>query len=124
MHDGSGLAPDDRVRCTTMLQLIELATRPKFAAIDLGLAIAGRSGTLAERFLGDPLAGKLRAKTGSIAGVVGLVGVIDGLDDLRFAFLANGDFSAGAGAALQAEVARAVASTPDLRAPPDLVPRP
>jgi D-alanyl-D-alanine carboxypeptidase/D-alanyl-D-alanine-endopeptidase (penicillin-binding protein 4) len=124
MHDGSGLAPDDRVRCTTMLRLIELATQPKFAAIDLGLAIAGRSGTLAERFLADPLAGKLRAKTGSIAGVVGLVGVIDGLDDLRFAFLANGEFSAGAGAALQAEVARAVASTPDLRAPPDLVPRP
>jgi serine-type D-Ala-D-Ala carboxypeptidase/endopeptidase (penicillin-binding protein 4) len=124
MHDGSGLAPDDRVTCATMLQLIELATQPKFAAIDLGLAIAGRSGTLAERFVGDPLAGKLRAKTGSIAGVVGLVGVIDGPDDLRFAFLANGDFSAGAGAALQAEVAQAVASTPDVRAPPDLVPRP
>jgi D-alanyl-D-alanine carboxypeptidase/D-alanyl-D-alanine-endopeptidase (penicillin-binding protein 4) len=124
MNDGSGLAPSDRVTCTTMLQLIELAAQPKFAAIDLGLAIAGRTGTLAERFVGDPLAGKLRAKTGSIAGVVGLVGVIDGPDDLRFAFLANGDFSAGAGAALQAEVARAVASTPDLRIPPDLVPRP
>ena len=56
-----------------------------------------QTGTLAERFVGDPLAGKLRAKTGSIDGVVGLVGVIDGPDDLHFAFLANGDFSTATG---------------------------
>ena len=124
MHDGSGLAPDDRVACSTLLQVIELATEPRFAAIDRGLAVAARTGTLAARFVGDPLAGRLRAKTGSIAGVVGLVGVVDGPDDLRFAFLANGDFSTGAGAGLQADVARAVASVPDLRAPPDLVPPP
>ncbi len=124
MHDGSGLAPDDRASCATMLQLVGLAARPQFAAIDRGLAVAARSGTLVNRFVGDPLAGKLRAKTGSIAGVVGLVGVVDGPDHLRFAFLANGAFSSGAGAQLQADVARAVGSTPDLRVPPDLVPPP
>ncbi len=124
MRDGSGLAPDDRVTCTTMLRLIELATEPRFAAIDRGLAVAGRTGTLAQRFVGDPLAGKLRAKTGSIAGVVGLVGIVDGLDDVHFAFLANGDFSGDAGAQLQVEVARAVGAVPDVRAPPDLVPPP
>ena len=124
MRDGSGLAPADRVTCTTMLRLIELATEPRFAAVDRGLAVAARTGTLAQRFVGDPLAGRLRAKTGSIAGVVGLVGVVDGLDTLRFAFLANGDFSAGAGAQLQVEVARALGSVPALRAPPDLVPPP
>jgi D-alanyl-D-alanine carboxypeptidase/D-alanyl-D-alanine-endopeptidase (penicillin-binding protein 4) len=124
MHDGSGLAHGDRVTCATMLRLIELADVPRFAAIDRGLSVAARTGTLAERFVGDPLAGKLRAKTGSISGVVGLVGVIDGPGDLRFAFLANGDFSAGAGAQLQADVARAVGSIPDVRAPPRLVPPP
>ena len=124
MHDGSGLAPADRATCATMLQLVGLAGQPRFAAIDRGLAIAARSGTLVNRFVGDPLAGKLRAKTGSISGVVGLVGVIDGPNHLRFAFLANGAFSSGAGAQLQADVARAVGATPDLRVPTDLVPSP
>jgi D-alanyl-D-alanine carboxypeptidase/D-alanyl-D-alanine-endopeptidase (penicillin-binding protein 4) len=124
MHDGSGLSPDDRVNCATMLGVIDLASRPKFAAIDQGLAVAGSTGTLADRFIGDPLAGKLRAKTGSISGVVGLVGLIDGPDNLHFAFLANGDFSAGAGAQLQADVARAVGATPDVRVRSDLVPAP
>jgi D-alanyl-D-alanine carboxypeptidase/D-alanyl-D-alanine-endopeptidase (penicillin-binding protein 4) len=124
LHDGSGLAPADRVNCATMLKVIQLATKPKFAAIDRGLPVAARTGTLAERFVGGPLAGKLRAKTGSIAGVVGLVGVVDGPDDLRFAFLANGAFSEAAGAQLQAAVANAVGSTPDLRVPAALVPAP
>ena len=124
MHDGSGLAPADRVTCATMLQVIELAAKPKFGAVDRGLAVAGRSGTLAERFVGDALAGKLRAKTGSIGGVVGLVGVIDRPDRIHFAFVANGNFSDVAGAALQIRVADAIGATPDLRAPPGLVPAP
>ena len=124
MRDGSGLAPDDRVTCATMLKVIETASRPKFAAVDKGLPIAGRTGTLVDRFVGSPLAGKLRAKTGSISGVVGLVGVVDGPDDLHFAFVANGDFGVGRGAQLQADVATAVGSTPDLTASHDLVPAP
>jgi serine-type D-Ala-D-Ala carboxypeptidase/endopeptidase (penicillin-binding protein 4) len=124
LHDGSGLAPDDRASCATMLKVIELAARPKFAAIDKGLPIAGETGTLVDRFVGSPLAGRLRAKTGSIGGVVGLVGVVDGAAGIRFAFVANGSFSTGAGAQLQAEVANAVGSVADVRAPPDLVPAP
>ncbi len=124
MHDGSGLDPADLVTCETMLGVIELSSQPRFAAVDKGLAVAGRTGTLAERFVGGPLAGKLRAKTGSIAGVVGLVGVIDGADDLHFAFLANGNFSAGAGSDLQNQVAAAIGATPDLRSPANLVPPP
>jgi len=124
VHDGSGLDPADRVPCETMLGVIELSSEPRFAAVDKGLPIAGRTGTLVGRFVGGPLAGKLRAKTGSIAGAVGLVGVIDGPDDLHFAFLANGDFSAAAGSDLQGRIAAAIAATPDLRAPANLVPRP
>jgi serine-type D-Ala-D-Ala carboxypeptidase/endopeptidase (penicillin-binding protein 4) len=124
LHDGSGLAPDDRVTCAAMLSIIELASTPKFSVVDKGLPIAARTGTLAARFGGGPLAGKLRAKTGSLAGVVGLVGVVDGSADLHFAFLANGDFSAATGAQLQAEVADAVGATPGPTVPPDLVPPP
>jgi D-alanyl-D-alanine carboxypeptidase/D-alanyl-D-alanine-endopeptidase (penicillin-binding protein 4) len=123
LHDGSGLSPDDRVRCGTLLQVIEMAARRKFAAVDHGLAVAGRTGTLADRFGGGPLDGKLRAKTGTLDGVVGLAGVIDGTD-LRFSFLANGRFSPGRGMQLQSEVASTVASAPDLRPPPNLVPAP
>ncbi|HEV7524200.1 MAG TPA: D-alanyl-D-alanine carboxypeptidase, partial [Acidimicrobiia bacterium] len=124
MHDGSGLAPNDQATCATLLRLIEVTARPRFAAVDKGLAIAGSSGTLAGRFVGDPLAGKLRAKTGSLNGVVGLVGVIDGPNDLHFAFVANGNFSTAGGAQLQANVASAIGSTPDVRLPAGLVPPP
>ncbi len=124
IHDGSGLAPSDRVTCETLIGALALASRPGFTAIDAGLAVAGRSGTLATRFVGDPLAGQLRAKTGQIAGVVGLVGVVDDDEHLRFAFLANGNFGEAAGQALQARVARAVASYPDAPDPNVLVPAP
>jgi serine-type D-Ala-D-Ala carboxypeptidase/endopeptidase (penicillin-binding protein 4) len=124
MHDGSGLARTDRATCATLLQIVEITNRPKFAAVDRGLAVAARSGTLVGRFVGNPLAGRLRGKTGSIDGVVGLAGVIEGPASLRFAFLANGDFSVEAGAQLQADVAIAVGDTPRLAVPADLVPAP
>ena len=125
LHDGSGLAPDDRVRCDTLLAAVQLSqTDPRFAAIDRGLPVAGRTGTLAARFLGDALAGRLRAKTGSIDGVVGLAGVVDGARPLRFAFLARGGFSNPAGQALQEKVAHAVASYPNVPSAKVLVPAP
>jgi len=124
LHDGSGLAPDDRVSCTTLLDVVRLTTRPRFAAVDRGLPIAAQTGTLLGRFGGGPLAGRLRAKTGTLDNVVGLAGVIDGPNELRFAFLANGAFSTDFGMQLQSEVATAIGSTPDVRAPADLVPPP
>ncbi len=124
LHDGSGLAPDDRVSCTTLLAVLELSSQPRFAAIDAGLAVAGQSGTLAIRFVGDPLAGRLRAKTGSIDGVVGLVGVIAGPAPMRFAFLANGGFSTVGGQQLQSEIAHAVAAPGPAPTAGQLVPMP
>jgi D-alanyl-D-alanine carboxypeptidase/D-alanyl-D-alanine-endopeptidase (penicillin-binding protein 4) len=38
------------------------------------LAITGESGTLKNRFLDSPLTGKVRAKTGTLTGVVTLAG--------------------------------------------------
>lgn len=127
LHDGSGLAPDDRVTCAALLRVIDLSARPRFAAIDRGLPVAGRTGTLASRFAGTPLAGRLRAKTGHIEGVVGLAGVIDagatGVEP-RFAFIADGPFSTDAGVDLQDRIATTVAAYADARAPTDLVPAP
>jgi serine-type D-Ala-D-Ala carboxypeptidase/endopeptidase (penicillin-binding protein 4) len=114
LHDGSGLAPSDRVTCDALAHVLSLMRAKPFDDIDRGLPIAGRTGTLAERFVGDPLAGVLRAKTGEIEGAVGLSGVLDDGQHLHFAFLANGPFSTDGGRVLQADVAHIVASYPDL----------
>jgi D-alanyl-D-alanine carboxypeptidase/D-alanyl-D-alanine-endopeptidase (penicillin-binding protein 4) len=124
LHDGSGLAPTDRATCDALLGAVELAKRPKFAAIDKGLPVAGQTGTLATRFRGDPLAGKLRAKTGFIDNVAALSGVIDTPAHPRFAFIGNGGFSQAAGHDLQDRVARVVAAYPQPVDLKSLVPQP
>jgi D-alanyl-D-alanine carboxypeptidase/D-alanyl-D-alanine-endopeptidase (penicillin-binding protein 4) len=124
MRDGSGLARANQMTCDTLLRVFDLSREPRYAAIDRGLSVAGRSGTMATRFIGDPLAGKLRAKTGSLNGVVGLVGTVDGGVGARFAFLAGGGFSQRTGAQMQADIARAVAAYPDRSVALGLVPAP
>jgi serine-type D-Ala-D-Ala carboxypeptidase/endopeptidase (penicillin-binding protein 4) len=127
LRDGSGLAPTDRVTCDALLRVVELSTRPLLTAIDTGLPIAGRTGTLALRFGGTSLVDRLRAKTGHIAGVVGLAGAIDhedGRTGPRFAFVANGTFSTDEGTQLQDEIAAAIGAYPDAPAPAELVPAP
>jgi D-alanyl-D-alanine carboxypeptidase len=91
---------------------MDLASKPRYRALDRGLAVAGRTGTLARRFVGDPLQGVLRAKTGHIDGVAGFVGIVDDAEHLRFALLVNGQFTTAQGEALQATVARLVAAYP------------
>ncbi len=124
LHDGSGLAPDNHLTCDALLRVLALTHRAKFAAMDRGLPIVGRTGTLAFRFLGDPLSGVLRAKTGSINGVVSLSGTIDAGPRPWFSFVANGNFSTAAGGQLQDEIAHAVARYPDTANTATLVPAP
>jgi D-alanyl-D-alanine carboxypeptidase/D-alanyl-D-alanine-endopeptidase (penicillin-binding protein 4) len=128
LHDGSGLAPSDRVTCAALLRVVELSARPQFTAIDHGLPVAGVSGTLISRFTGTSLVGRLRAKTGHISGVVGLAGVIDAAHDRdaapRFAFVANGSFSTEGGAQLQDEIGAAIGAYPDAPSAAALVPAP
>jgi serine-type D-Ala-D-Ala carboxypeptidase/endopeptidase (penicillin-binding protein 4) len=89
MLDGSGLAPGDRATCTELLSALDVGGRTGFQPIADGLAIAGETGTLINRFVGTPLAGKLRAKTGSIANAGGIVGVLLLTRRVQFAFLIN-----------------------------------
>lgn len=86
--DGSGLSPDDRASCRL---LVELLARPRTGpALRAALPVAGRSGTLFDRFLDSPLVGRLRAKTGTLNTVAGLAGVVTDRDgSLIFAFLVN-----------------------------------
>jgi D-alanyl-D-alanine carboxypeptidase len=56
-----------------------------------GLAVAGETGTLAERWAGTSAAGRMRAKSGTLRNVTALAGEIqvrDG-DSVTFAYVAN-----------------------------------
>jgi D-alanyl-D-alanine carboxypeptidase/D-alanyl-D-alanine-endopeptidase (penicillin-binding protein 4) len=123
--DGSGLSPQDRVTCPALLAAVELGDRAQERALRVGLPIAGRTGTLARRFVGDPLAGRLRAKTGHIDGVVGLAGIVPtAAGTVSFAFLANGDFTVAGGDTMQDQIAHLVAEYPGIPDAAHLVPAP
>lgn len=86
--DGSGLSPDDRVTCNLLVDLLD---RPGTGAeLQAGLSVAAEKGTLADRFIGSPLAGHLRAKTGSLNTVAAMAGVVaDDDGTFTFAYLVN-----------------------------------
>ncbi|MGI8492328.1 MAG: D-alanyl-D-alanine carboxypeptidase, partial [Acidimicrobiales bacterium] len=90
MRDGSGLDYGDRSTCATLLDTLNVGFRPQFSSIADGLAVAGQSGTLTFRYRGTPMAGKLRAKSGSTDLAGGLVGYLDLGHPVRFAMLFNG----------------------------------
>jgi D-alanyl-D-alanine carboxypeptidase/D-alanyl-D-alanine-endopeptidase (penicillin-binding protein 4) len=97
--DGSGLSRADRLTCGLLTALLGEAGTG--SALDRSLAVAGRTGSLTERFLDTPLVGRLRGKTGSLNGVETLAGVVetDSGRALSFAYLLNGPGTTDAGAA-------------------------
>ena len=122
--DGSGLDRGNRATCQLLEATLGLGADSKFAALWSGLAVAGQSGTLVKQFDGTALEGKLRAKTGSLDGVTGLVGLVEVGRPMQFAFIANGSFSEIAGVGLRTRIASIVASFPDAPPADVLVPRP
>lgn len=93
--DASGLSGRNRFPAQAKTAILQRSTElPALAAIGSGLAIAGVSGTLADRFGQPPTkraAGYVRAKTGTLTGVVGLSGFIQDRDGrlMAFTILAN-----------------------------------
>ena len=122
--DGSGLDRGDRLSCATLLGAFTFGGRAEFRALWDGLAVAGQSGTLEDELRGSALAGKLRGKTGSLQGVTGLAGLLDLGRSVRFAFLANGDFSEASGIAFRSRVAEIIGTFPDAPPADQLVPMP
>jgi D-alanyl-D-alanine carboxypeptidase/D-alanyl-D-alanine-endopeptidase (penicillin-binding protein 4) len=84
MADASGLDRGNRVTCRLLTAL--LTSSPVAAFVESGLPVAARSGTLLRRFGGTPVAGRLRAKTGSLRGVAALAGYADGASGRRLTF--------------------------------------
>ena len=87
LFDGSGLASDGRIPCDTFMSLLNT-----FSTVMPNLmAIAGETGTIRDTFDGTAVAGKLRAKTGTLNGVKALVGYlpITNSDPVTFSLLIN-----------------------------------
>lgn len=75
--DGSGLAPDDLVTPSAIVSMLRWMNAPPRRGIFWSLlATPGEEGTLRRRLL--PLASRLRGKTGTIAGVNALSGILAG----------------------------------------------
>jgi len=92
LNDGSGLDTGNRATCRALLGALNLSRQPRFSTLDSGLAIAGRTGTLAKRFIGSPAEFLLAAKTGWINGCAAMVGRIALSPTRRFALIFNGQF--------------------------------
>jgi D-alanyl-D-alanine carboxypeptidase/D-alanyl-D-alanine-endopeptidase (penicillin-binding protein 4) len=114
--DGSGLDRGNRATCQALLGVLE-RTGPS-GAIARGLPVAGRAGTLWHRYVASPLAGRLRAKTGTLSGVASFSGWVAAGQNRQvgFSFLVNGIGSEAEGHALEDRVAAALLAYPE--APP------
>lgn len=96
--DGSGLDRSDRASPALLTRLLALAAdpdRPRLRPVLTGLPVAGFTGTLDNRYggeRGEPGAGLVRAKTGTLTGVNTLAGTVVDADGrmLAFAFMTTG----------------------------------
>jgi D-alanyl-D-alanine carboxypeptidase/D-alanyl-D-alanine-endopeptidase (penicillin-binding protein 4) len=95
--DGSGLSSQNALLATTLTDLLTMVATGadlRLGPIASGLAVAGGTGTLADRYrdrAARPGAGLVRAKTGTLTSVVALAGSVRDRDGrvLIFAFLAE-----------------------------------
>jgi D-alanyl-D-alanine carboxypeptidase/D-alanyl-D-alanine-endopeptidase (penicillin-binding protein 4) len=101
LADGSGLDVGNRATCRALLGALTLSRLEPFRVLDSGLAIAGRTGTLARRYIGSPAEVRLAAKTGWINGAAAMVGRIAVQPTRRFALMVNGQFGWPAAQAME-----------------------
>ncbi len=91
--DGSGLSEEDKTSPYEVTDLlVELQPTPVGRVLRGDLAVAGQTGTLAERMRGTPAAGHCEGKTGTLTGVSNLAGYCQAADGhlLAFAFFNDG----------------------------------
>ena len=119
--DGSGLDRSDRATCDLILAALQRTGTA--GALAAGLAVAGRTGTLEKRFNDPAVAGRLRAKTGSLDGVSALSGFAQGRGvTLTFAFVLNDLPRDALGPAAWEALGRALVAYPNAPDPKDISP--
>jgi D-alanyl-D-alanine carboxypeptidase/D-alanyl-D-alanine-endopeptidase (penicillin-binding protein 4) len=107
--DGSGLSEAARLTCRAVTALLATRSDDLFPR----LPVAARDGTLARRFVDSSVAGRLRAKTGTLDGVEALAGYAEntGGVTLAFSFIINGLPRGASGRPLQDAVAEVLVGT-------------
>lgn len=114
--DGSGLDRADKVTAELLTEVLARAAdpdRPELRPVLTGLAVAGFTGTLRDRYAEDsPGTGLVRAKTGTLTGVNTLAGSVVDADGrmLVFAFTASDTVDPHAAQATLDRLAAAVAN--------------
>jgi D-alanyl-D-alanine carboxypeptidase/D-alanyl-D-alanine-endopeptidase (penicillin-binding protein 4) len=91
--DGSGLSEADKTSTYQVVDLlVALAPTPTGAILRGSMAIAGHTGTLAERMRGTAASGRCQGKTGTLTGYSNLVGYCQAANGhlLAFAFFNDG----------------------------------
>ncbi|MBM4395150.1 MAG: D-alanyl-D-alanine carboxypeptidase/D-alanyl-D-alanine-endopeptidase [Deltaproteobacteria bacterium] len=86
-RNGSGLYDANRVSARAIVRLLDWIRRsPSGPAVIAALPVAGLDGTMKSRLRGTALAGRVRAKTGTLDEVVSLAGWMDAVDGREVAF--------------------------------------
>jgi D-alanyl-D-alanine carboxypeptidase/D-alanyl-D-alanine-endopeptidase (penicillin-binding protein 4) len=103
--DGSGLDLGNRVTCDLLTSLLDRAGPDSVLAHSL--PVAGETGTLRDRLVGTPAAGRVIAKTGTLDTVNALTGFAKTTSGqvLTFAFVINGNSPTGPALLDQAAIA-------------------
>ncbi|MFQ6047755.1 MAG: D-alanyl-D-alanine carboxypeptidase/D-alanyl-D-alanine-endopeptidase [Phycisphaerae bacterium] len=87
IDDGSGLSRANRLSARVLVHLLCWMDRHRHRALFIdSLSVAGRDGTLRRRMDDPTLRGRVRAKTGSLAGVTALSGYVQAASGHRFVF--------------------------------------
>lgn len=121
--DGSGLDDGNRSSCRLLAGILDReGPRSELAE---GLAVAGEEGTLSERFVNHPAAGRLRAKTGTLYDVTSLTGFVEAGRGrvLTFAYIANGEVVGPQLLALQEHLGAVLVTYPQGPGPAQLGPQ-
>ncbi|MES2125005.1 MAG: D-alanyl-D-alanine carboxypeptidase/D-alanyl-D-alanine-endopeptidase [Gemmatimonadota bacterium] len=105
VEDGSGLASNNLVTPLAFTQLLRyMRAQPYFPTFESALPVAGQSGTIKSRFLGTPVEGHVRAKTGTISRVNSLSGFIDRPDGSQWIFSIQANHQAIGGTRMLAAI--------------------
>ena len=98
IRDGSGLSRGNRLTSRAISTLLwRMAQHPLHSYYQASMAIAGRRGTLRNKFRGTSLHGRFWGKTGTLSGVRSISGVLETQHGPRYvSMISNGGFAPNA----------------------------